>query len=472
MKKIQILILSILSILTFTRCDDETATIGGSIVPESDSIKYSAKTLYASSKSILANDSILANTSNMYLGRFTDPETNTVFSSDFITQFNCVENYGFPAAGVVGDSTLSIELKLFFNSYFGDSLNTMQCEVYELDRTLEEGVAYYTNIDPTEFYDENKTPIATQSYCAIDYTIPDSIRLSDGYTRSITVPLPNEIGKRFIDKYYETDENGDSIGKINFSNSEEFINNVFKGVYVKSTQGDGTVMYISMARLNVAFQYYIPGNSGKLDSLTMGIATFSSTKEVLQVNKFDNNNLKEFVENETDCTYLRTPAGVFTEIELPVNEIVADNDTLNSVKITLTRYNQTNNTEFDYSVPQRLLMVRKCDMHSFFLNNKLNDNITSYTTTFDPNNNEYVFSNIARLINHCANEYEQGKSEPDWESKNPDWNKVVVIPINVTTDNNGNVVAISHNLRMTNAKLRGGANDKIAVEVITSSFNK
>lgn len=473
MKKFQLFVLSIISILTFTKCDDDTAMIGGSIVPGNDTISYSSMRVYAKSKSIMANDSILANTSKVYLGRFTDPETNTVFTSDFISQFNCVEDYGFPENGVIGDSAQSIELKLFFNNYFGDSLNTMTCEVYELDNTLQEGVPYYTNIDPTEFYDSNKKPIATKTYCAIDNTVADSIKLDDSYTPNITIKLPNELGKRFIDKFYEKDENGNSVGKINFSNSEEFINNVFKGVYVKTTQGDGTVIYVSMARINVAFQYYVKGSSGEMDSIASGIATFSSTQEVLQVNKFNNNNLKEFIEGETDCTYLRTPAGVFTQVELPINDIVASNDTLNSVKIKFTRYNSnSDNGAYTYTAPTRLLMVRKCDMYGFFLKNKLANSVTSYTTTFDSSNNEYAFNNISHLINYCAREYEAGMaSDPDWENKNPDWNKVVLIPINITTDTNGNTVAINHNLSMTNARLIGGENDKIAIDVITSRFH-
>lgn len=471
MKKFPFYLLTIFSLFAFAGCDDETAGIGSSIVPDNDKITVDTLTLYAKSRSILANDSILANTSNVYLGRYTDPETGTIFSSDFITQFNCVENYGFPSEGVVGDTTTSVELKLFYNTYFGDSLNTMQCEVYELDRTLQEGKPYYTNIDPSEFVNEGKAPIAVKTYCALDYTVPDSIRLSDDYTRNVTITLPNSIGKQFLKKYYETDANGDSIGKINFSNSEEFINNIFKGLYVKSTQGDGTVLYITMARLNVSFDYYIKSSSGAKDSIVTGIATFSSTKEVLQVNKFNNSNVQKLVDDNS-CTYLKTPAGIFTEVELPINEIIEKTDTLNSAKIVFKRYNQESIADFSYSIPGTLLMVRKKDMYDFFLKNKLFDNITSYSASFTTASNQYTFSNIARLINYCADEYIKGTAtDPKWEENNPDWNKVVLIPVTQTTDNNlGNTVSVSHNHGMTSTRLRGG-DDPIAISIVTSRFN-
>lgn len=478
MKRTILFLSAIITLIVFAACDDNTDTIGSSVIPESDTISIITKTFEATTKSVVAKDSILANTNRVYLGRYTDPESNTITTSDFVAQFNCVENYGFPS-NVAGDSVVKIELKLFYSSFYGDSLNTMQCEVYELDNTLLEGVPYYTNINPEEFYDTAKEPLAKQTYCAVDITIPDSVKLNDDYTPSVTIPLPKNLGNRFIKKYLEVDEKGDSIGKLNFANSEEFINNVFKGVYVKSTQGDGTVINISMARLNVYFQFYTTGTSGKLDSLVSGIATFSSTREVLQVNKFSNivaeghpnNSFEEFIDQQTDYTYLKTPAGVFTEVTLPIKEIAESCDTLNAVKIVFTRYNDKSEYNKPYSIPYNLLMVRKADMYSFFLKNKVSDKNTSYISSYNSSSNEYAFNNIAKLIKHCSNEYMQGiEADAAWEEKNPDWNKVMLIPVSTSTDNMGNVISVTHNLGLTNTKLRGGSKDKIKVSVVTSKF--
>ena len=103
----------------------------------------------------------------------------------------------------------------------------------------------------------------------------------------------------------------------------------------------------------------------------------------------------------------------------------------------------------------------------------MSDNITSFVATFDSSSNEYTYSNISRLVNYCANEYEKGCSEDaGWEEKNPDWNKVILIPVTLTKDTNtGNTVAINHNHGMTSARLRGGEKHPIAVSIITSKFN-
>ena len=471
MKRILFILATLISTIAFTSCDDNTEMLGSSIIPSGDAMTIDTMTFYATSRSILANDSILASTNHVYLGKHTDPETGTVFSSDFIAQFNCAENYGFPEEGVLGDSAYKIELKLFYNSYFGDSLNTMKCEVFELNKKLEEGVPYYTNINPEDFYDAQSEAIAEKTYCAIDNAIADSIKYGDGYTPSITIDLPLELGHRFIKKYYEKSATGEHIGKEYFANSENFISNILKGLYVKSTQGDGTVIYVSMARINLHFQHYITSSSGKKDSIATAIATFSSTKEVLQVNKFSNENLQSLIDDNS-CTYLKTPAGIFTEVELPIVEIAEETDTLNLTKITFTRYNQKSDYQYKYSVPSGLLMVRKSDMYNFFLKNKSYDKITSFYTTFNKTYNQYVFNNISRLINYCYAEYEKNVAiDPDWATKNPDWNKVVLIPVTTTTDSNGNIVGITHDLKMSNVKLLGG-DDKVAIKIITSRFNE
>ena len=152
-------------------------------------------------------------------------------------------------------------------------MNAMQCEVYELDNTLVEGKPYYTNINPEEFYQAGKEPLTTKTFNAVDFTKHDTI-LNGDYTRHIEIPLPNRIGNNFISKFYETDADGDSIGRKYYANSEAFIKNIFKGVYVKCSHGDGTVIKVYRARLDIGFKRYIKSSTGELDSLQLLSAPF------------------------------------------------------------------------------------------------------------------------------------------------------------------------------------------------------
>ena len=461
--------MAMFTLLTFVQCDDSTGSVGGSIVPEKDMITAQTKIFNATSRTIMANDSILANTNEVYLGRYTDEESGTVFTSGFITQFGCNEDYGFPEEGVAGDSATYTKLRLYFEQYYGDSLNAMQCEVYELDNTLEEGTPYYTNLAPEEFYNPDEEPLAKKTYNVIDYTLHDTILNGENYSRHIEITLPNHIGNSFISKYYEKDSEGNHIGKQYFANSEVFIKDVFKGVYVKCTQGDGTVLKIYRARLDIGFKHYIKSSTGEKDSIEALSAPFYSGKEVLQVNNFDNDDLTPLA-NTQEYTYLKTPAGLYTEVALPIAEIVENCDTINSAKITFTRYNENAG---DTRTPHAtLLLVRKCDMYKFFLKNKLADSKTSFTTSFSSGTNEYTFSNIASLVKACYREYQQGiESNPDWEAENPDWNKIVLIPVSTTLDSNKAIVKIAHDISISSVRLRGGNEYEIPVEIITSKFN-
>ena len=451
------------TLLTFVQCDDNTESVGTSLVPEKDKITAETKTFDATSRTIMAKDSILANTNEVYLGRYTDEESGTVFTSGFITQFGCTEDYGFPDEGVENKKATYTKLRLYFEEYYGDSLNAMQCEVYALDKTLEEGTPYYTNLTPEQFYNPNEEPLARKTFNVIDYSLHDTILNGENYSRHIEIILPNSIGDDFISKYYEKD------GKKYFANSEVFINEVFKGIYVKCTQGDGTVLKIYRARLDIGFNRTIKSSTGE-DSIQALSAPFYSGKEVLQVNNFDNDDLTPLA-NEKQHTYLKTPAGLYTEVTLPIVEIVESCDTINSAEITFTRYNEN---EGDTRKPHStLLMVRKSEMFRFFLKNKLADSKTSYITSFTASSNEYIFNNIANLIKACYKEHQEGiESNSNWEIENPDWDKIVLIPVSTTKDSNGSIVKITHDISISSVRLRGGDEYKIPIEVITSKFNE
>lgn len=434
------------ALLGLVACDDNTGSLGSSVVPGYDVISIDTATYWASSKSI-AVDSVLGKADKVYLGRFTDPQTASVLEADFIAQFNCEEGgFVFPEV-IPGDSAVKVELRLFFTSYFGDPTNTMTAEVYELEHTLQEGIKYYTNLDPAQFYNPESKPVATQVYTATDYTLEDSKLNDSEHYSNVNISLPAEIGTKMIKQYRED--------KDLFANASNFIEHVCKGYYVRASQGDGTMLYIDQATLNVYFQ------DAKSDSLF--VTQFSGTAEVLQVNRFVT--VKETLApliNDNTCTYLKTPAGIFTEVTLPIEDILEDNESIsiNAAKIIFDCYNDSYDTEYKFGIPQTLLMVHKDEMYSFFEKNKLTDEISSFYAIYNSTYNRYEYSNIARLVTYCNSK----------KGKDPDWNKVVLIPVTTITDSNNSIVNFRHDFSLNSVRLKGGEN-KIKVRVITSGSN-
>ncbi len=456
--------------LAFAACDDNTSTIGQETMPKGDEVEVTVDQYDVTTKSILA-ESLLAKTSTAYLGKYTDPYSQTAFEADFLAQFNCLENFEFPEhIKRESDGTVKAkltELRLYFTSYFGDSLNAQTLEVYPLSKRMDEEQNYYTDLNPADYYDATQSPIATKVYAAVDKTVKDSLRWTSSYYPNVRVILPDDYGTQMLQKYYETDESGNITGKQYYANTEAFIENICKGFYFRCSQGDGTVLNIDQAHLNVYFDYYIDSSTGTADSLVTGVAQFAATSEVIQANHFKTTNLERLIADE-ECTYLQTPAGIFTEVTLPIDDLSL-NDTINSAQLTLTKYNNFNDEKFQMETPQTLLMIPKSELNTYFENNKVPDNNTSFYTTFSDTYNRYEFSNIAYYVNKLRS---KKRNDPTGYNKDADWNKVVLIPITMVTQTVNSqtvIVSVRHDLGLNFAKLKGNK-DKLSLKVIYSRF--
>ena len=217
------IILSMMLTTVFAACDDTTEGLGQNMMPSEDNISIAQKVYSATSRSLLAGDSILAKTSTAYLGRYTDPTYGT-FEADFLAQFHCVEDFQFPET-IAGDTATSAEVRLYVSSFFGDSISPSHLSVYPLNKVLEEDRNYYTDLNPEEYYDATQAPLASRPYTSNDKTLPDSVTDDNNYVPYIRVQLPRQFGTDIIRKYQEN--------PAYFANTEAFINNVCKGMYFK-----------------------------------------------------------------------------------------------------------------------------------------------------------------------------------------------------------------------------------------------
>lgn len=446
------------SLFLFAACDDNTANLGVEVMPDGD-FTVSTQYDYPVTLESLPVEKILARSTTAYLGKFTDPYTNTVFEADFLTEFYCPENFNFPDRELLKDpdnpEAKAVELNLYYSTYFGDSLAAQKLAVHELTKVLEADEFYYTNLDPTQYYNTDQAPLQEQVYTAIDMIHGDSIYSSNG-VHMLTIPLPKSFGDRLVKAYYENPDN--------FKNSENFIRNVFPGFYLQHTQGDGSVLNINYVYLDVYFDYKVESSSGQADSLVTAYTQFIATPEIVQENRFSMDNIDELLAQDEDVAYIMTPAGVFPEITLPIDDISL-NDTINSALLTIKRKNNLNEYKYQMGSPNELLMVRKCDLNTFFENQEIPNNQTSYTATLS--NGQYTYSNITNLINILRR---QRRDNPVDYDSDPDWNKVVLVPITEVTQtvNNSTVtVRVLHDLGLNFLKLK---KDDVKLSIIYSRY--
>lgn len=481
MKTIIYTVIAIMSCITIASCDDTTDSIGNSLTDNMDMLKVTTDTFNVATRSIVA-DSVLSRSTTGYLGKIRDIETGNYITGDFMAQFSTLENYKLPEK----DSIVSLQdgeviadscsIRLFYTDYYGDSLATMNITAYEMNEPMKEGVKYYSNFDPiAEGLIRNDGMKVNKTYTLTDLSISDEDRADESsYTPNIKI----NVNKPYTDKNGVTYNNyGTYIMRMyyedpdRFKNSYNFIHEVCPGFYFKTNDGIGSMAYITVSQLNIYFRYLN-------DSTYVGTTSFSATEEVLQTTNISNDkqNIADLA-NDNTCTYLKTPAGIFTEITLPVDEITENhsNDTINTAKISLTRINNNTHDEYSLSAPSTLLMIPKDSLYTFFENGDNVDYKKSFIATYSSSTNQYTFNNISGMITYMADIKKKGLAEnSNWLNEHPDWNRVVVIPVSVTTNSSSQIVKIVHDMSLTSTKLVGGSEnpyEPIKINVIYSKFN-
>lgn len=443
-------------------CDDSTTGIGD-FVSNIDKIEAFSDTYNVTSKTYRL-DKVYSRTNRAYLGKYTDSDFGQ-YSADFITQINCPENFELTEhlEEITGAS-----LELYYTDFYGDSLATLTVQVDTLNKIIDDSDTglYYTSYDPKLYYDENKAPLATKSYAAVDLSVSDSLRNTSTYYPNISIDLGKDFGKHIENLYRSKPEY--------FKDAYSFINNVLKGFYVHTTNGDGSVVYIKDIWLRLNIDYLVEREStGEIDSIAHGYSVLAASKEILMSTRLENSDKLDELVNEKGHTYLKTPAGLCTEIELPVDEIYSthQNDTLNSVTLSIKKYRFAGNessVSYPMGIPQNVLMVRKGDMETFFEQNKTYDNKTSFLGTYNSSTNSYTFSKLNRLINNIFSEIRAGDNDTE------DRNKVMLIPVTTETDTEGNIIGISHDMEINAARLFGGedSEEELKIEIIYTNPTK
>lgn len=466
--------------LAFTSCDNDTENIGTSLTDNMDHLQVDADTFTVTTNSVIV-DSVLSRNSVGYLGRIKDPETGAYITGDFMAQFSTLEDYTLPSVDsiiskkngqVIADSC---DIRLFYKKYYGDSLATMKLTAYEMNKPMEENVNYYSNFNPmANGYIRTNGIKQSKVYTLYDMSEDSSTHANSNYVNNICIKLNkqytdkdgktyNNFGTYLMRKCYEHPEY--------FKNAYNLIHNVMPGFYFKIDNGLGSMAYIAISRLNVYFRYT------SKDSIYIGTTSFSGTEEVLQTTKISNTNstMKELAEDNT-CTYLKTPSGIFTQMTLPIDDIVKghENDTINTAKVVLTRINNETQSKYALSIPKTLLLLPTDSVKSFFENDKIANYKRSFITTYSSTYNTYTFNNISSLVSYLATAKKNGEAKDgSWVSKHPNWNKVTIIPVTATYNTSSTLTKIVHDMSLTSTRLVGGNANKyepIKISVIYSKF--
>lgn len=458
MKILRLLTVLVIAALTFAACDDTTEGIGGSITNKIDNINISNSAFNVTTKSIVA-DSVLSRNNTGLIGKMKDPETGNYVKGDYMTQLSVLPTFSVDTLDYIKQANKgSIEadscyLLVSYNASYGDTIAPMKVTAYEMTRPMSEDKEYYSNYDAFEkgWVNENNQHWSSNYNLSNTSDVKNfKIYLNKKYTKD--GKTYKNYGSYIMQTYAEHPE----YFKTNF----KFLHNVCPGFYIKNVGGTGNMAKIWNTEL---IFYWTRHKTINKDStaVSIGYNRFDGTEEVLQLNKIENDteNLKKLASKDQEkCTYLKSPAGIFTEVTLPIKDIMKghEKDTLNTATISFPRLNNENeDNPYNFATPSTILMVQKDSLQSFFEKSKLADSRTSYTASYSSTGtykNAYTFQNIANLVS--AMYKNKGKGE--------NWNKVVLVPVNVITTTQGYTTVISkinHDMSLASTRLIVGTDD-------------
>lgn len=457
MKILRLLTVLVIAALTFAACDDTTEEIGGSITNKIDNINISDSAFNVTTKSIVAG-AVLSRNNTGLIGKMKDPETGNYVKGDYMTQLSVLPTFDVDTLDYIKQANKgSIEadscyLLVSYNASYGDTIAPMKVTAYEMTKPMSEDQEYYSNYDA---FKEGWVSETNQHW-------------SSNYNLSNTSDVKNF--KIYLNKEYKKDGKtyknyGSYIMQTYaehpeyFKTNYKFLHNVCPGFYIKNVGGTGNMAKIWNTELIFYWKKTIKAKDGVTDSTGIGYNRFDGTEEVLQLNKIENDteNLKKLASQE-DWTYLKSPAGIFTEVTLPIEDIMKghEKDTLNTASISFPRLNNADeDNAYNFATPSTILMVQKDSLQSFFEKSKLADNRTSYTASYSRTGtykNAYTFQNIANLVS--AMYKNKGKGE--------NWKKVVLVPVNIITTTQGYTTVISkinHDMSLASTRLIVGTDD-------------
>lgn len=431
----------------FISCQDDISSQGSSLVTGEVTITVDSIPTFmpAHSEEYNAYDS---RSNTKLLGRINVPEYGSL-SCSFLSQF-----YPSPDLGIsdtVPESyidSMRMIVRVPRGSLTGDSLAPQQLKVYRLNKQLPADISnsakpsdYYNASDPDAF-------LGAKTYTLSALNKSDSAFIKNPYI-SIRLDLPRDMALECVRKY-RTDP---SIFQWPASFAQQF-----PGLYVEQSFGNGCIGNISDMRV---FLYYRVDKQETAkdeetgENVTSTVATadsvclFTTAPEVVSSNVIDlalSDNLKNLVAQGKSI--VTTPGGYITDIEFPAREIIEKYKQSNSVMTIVSNLSieiPASEIENDYGIGTApyLLMVKKSEREAFFQNNKVPDNVNSFSASYDPEKKSYSFPGLRQYLLNLIN---SGK-EPTQEDI-----EFSLVPVDLKIENveqyNGTIV--SYTIRCSN----------------------
>lgn len=407
------------ALMSATSCSDTTKEIGSTLIQEESEVVIHNE--FNVTGHTTPNQRIESRTIVQLLGDISAQGYGN-FTSDFVCQFMPASK--LVTEGVTADDIDSMKLILAYpnGGYVGDSIAPMGLEVFLLDKQLPSPI--FSTLDPEEYCDTKKAPLASKIYVGNAQGENDSIR---GLSyREIKIDLPLRLARDLFNLYVE---NPSAYAfPANFAK-------YFPGIYVRNSFGSGRITQIQ--RTNIIMYYHTVGtdSEGKEVINRFEGNYFAVTPEVISNNNI-NFTIDPSLQAEIDggANIIVAPVGRDIELTFPIADVIdyylANRGPL-SVVNTLSMEIPAETITNDYGIepPASLLLVLSAKKEEFFLNNSLNDDKTSFLANYNSATKSYSFTGLRNYFLNMFDQYNaSGRIKPEDVT-------FTLTPVAVTTEN-------------------------------------
>jgi len=295
--------------MLLSACKDDVANAGSSalmegedVVVRSDTLDYIISSIRPAAPAWLTPDSFM-------LGECRAKDYGTL-KADLLTQFACPEGWVFPEASVLD----SVCLYIYYTSWCGDGNAPLGITAYPIDREpLSIDSLYGSTADISRFCSLQSE--AVRQGRVISAAAPaDSLysSLKQAYVPYVCMRLTEDYEKLLFD-----------AGRYD---SQEQFNTLFPGLYITTSYGASTALYVSSMCLTVHYHYTYADSSSPSGTKTMADhKILYANSEVAQVCRYqwpEREQVIDRLRQDTAANYILSPANIYTRLNIPVADIL------------------------------------------------------------------------------------------------------------------------------------------------------
>ena len=458
-------ILLLLMAVAFAGCKDDSASAGGSVLEKEDEIVVRADTFPIRSN-LLQVDSIVSLPDSFMLGEMVS--SYGTLHADILTQFACPVGFAYPEGAEVD----SICLCLIYRSWFGDGNTPMGITAHEIDLgSFDYARSYPTNINPNDYVSASSPEVlAREKIIVASYKTDSAYSPASGtYYPLVCARMSDDFTQKFFN--------------IRDFSSQEAFNKAFKGLYIESDFGSGTIL--NVIDINISVYYSFSYSKGGVDTLVHDMKAFYANSEVRQINCISYKDQDEvFTQLQKDSSlynYVISPANIYTRLQFPMKQI---QERINSridgkrpyvnmgkVKVGVSNMSTTVHTRDDWSRPaSQMLLIKESAMARVFSKRELPSDSCALLAdltrgTSKEGETEYYYTyDLSELLTKQLR-----------FDNNPDTLNMILVPVDVvtTTTNNTTYIISIKQQQTVSATVTYSANNPtnpMAIEVVYSGF--